>query len=45
MVINVANTHYDSIKDVSRKKLKWRLSMKEEADDFDIYWNDLGIFP
>ncbi len=45
LVISVANTRYDSIKDVAKKKLKWRLSMKEEPDDFDLYWNDLGVLP
>ena len=41
----MANTRYDSVKEVAKRKLKWRLSMREEPDDFDIYWNDLGIFP
>lgn len=41
------NTKYDSVKDAAKRKLHWRLSMREDFEqaDFDLFWSDTGIYP
>jgi len=44
LIINVANTQYDVVKDVARE-LHWKLSLKEEDENWDICWIDTGMTP
>jgi tubulin polyglutamylase TTLL6/13 len=43
-IINVAATQYDVVKDVARL-LHWKMSLKEEDENWDMCWIDTGMTP
>lgn len=45
IVINLSKTQYEVVKDVARSPLHWRISYKEEDDNWDVFWLDTGMTP
>ena len=41
-MINVYNSKYDVVRDVSREYFSMRVQ-EDESEDFDIFWSDGGI--
>ena len=45
IVLNVAQTQYEVVKDLARSPLHWRLSFKDEDENWDVCWIDTGMTP
>ena len=42
LIVNVYNSKYDVVRDVSREYFSMRVQ-EDENEDFDIFWSDGGI--
>ena len=45
IVINVSDTQYPVVRQVSKKVFHWRLSFDLEDTDFDLWWTDNAVQP
>ena len=45
IVINIANTQYEIVKNIAVEEFGWTLSAKEDDENWDICWQDFAVTP